>query len=125
MGKRTMGGIQEIGRCFITTRRGVRHNWPYFLRDGNWCLTAYCSWTKRGPDLTSEWFMITHLPTGMRAGDMRIDDPHKARKLAKYHQMFGAAATLSGVMRKYRALSQQQKRWITSRAAWLLPKVKP
>ena len=119
---KTIGGIKPIGRCFIMNcDRKVIHNWPYFLRDGYWALTAHLEFGEKGPNCGSEWFTVTHLPTGYRAGDVRVDDPRKALKLAKFAEMFGKASTVAGVGRKYNQLPAHKRRWIKAQTAWLLP----
>ena len=122
---KTIGGIKPIGRCFIVDIAGkTRHNWPYFLRDGYWALTAHSPWSKNGPDWESEWFTVTHLPTGYRAGEVRVDDPSKALKLAKFAEIFGKASTRAGVVQKYNQLPAHKRRWIKAQVAWLLPSKK-
>lgn len=112
--------IEELKRCgscpvLIGTR--LRKRWPCYLVNGVWCLTARASWRGYKPDLESEWLVVTHRPTGLRAGDIRADDPRKAEKLARYTQMLGRCVTVEGIMRRYRKLSGAQKRWIKEQDA--------
>lgn len=128
MRKLRIGDLEQVGTCTITLRnKKIMKRWPVFLIDGVWGLTAFPHWTEERPDLESEWLSITHLPTGNRAGDMRVDDPRKKQILAKYAQMFGGARTFDGVMRKYRKLSKSRQLWIKQQISWLLPSkvVKP
>ena len=119
--KLTIGDLEQVGTCDLATRGRSVKRWPVLLIVGLWGLTPHLPYGKIKPDLEYEWLTITHLPTGFRAGDMRVDDSRKRQKLAKYAQMFGGARTVDGVQRKYRKLSKRQKSWIKRQAAWLLP----
>ena len=118
--KLIIGDLVQVGTCDLATRGKSAKGWPVLLILGLWGLTPHFP-GKRTPDLEYEWLTITHLPTGYRAGDMRVDDPRKKQKLAKFVQMFGGGRTVEGVQRKYRKLSRHQKLWINRQVAWLLP----
>ena len=114
-----MGNMKPLGFCKIDFNRR-RKKWPYFDEVGLWCITPPA--TYYGPNYGSEWFTITHKPTGWRGGDIRVDNPRKAKVLERYSLMFGKSLTVVGVRRKYRKLSPTQKRWLKKQVAWLLPK---
>ena len=116
-----IGDLEQVGTCDLMGRGGSIKGWPVLLIVGLWGLTPHLPWGKIRPDLECEWLTVTHLPTGVRAGDMRADDPRKRQKLAKYAQMFGNATTFDGVQRKFRKLSKRQKSWIKRQVACLLP----
>jgi hypothetical protein len=118
--KLVIGDLEQVGTCEIATRHG-RMKWPVFMIVGLWGLTPPPQYGTRKPSTDKEWMDVTHLPTGFRGGDVRVNDPRKRQKLAKYAQMFGGACTVDGVQRKYRKLSKYQKLWIKRQVAWLLP----
>jgi hypothetical protein len=120
MKKLRIGDLEQVGVCDIAIRHG-RMKWPVFMIVGLWGLTPPPQYGTRKPNMNKEWMVVTHLPTGRRAGDIRVDDPCKKQKLAKYAQMFGRARTVDGIRRKYRKLSKYQKSWIKRQVAWLLP----
>jgi hypothetical protein len=124
--KLRIGELEQVGTCEIATRHG-RMKWPVFMVVGLWGLTPPPQYGTRKPSTDKEWLAVTHLPTGVRGGDVRVDDPRKKQKLEKYAQMFGGARTYDGVQRKYRKLSKDQKLWIKRQVVWLLPSkvVKP
>ena len=122
MKKKTMGGLEQVGTVTVNLVDGSTRRFPVFLKIGVWCLSAYAPGGKGKPDLHSEGMSVTHTPTGLRAADVRADDPRKAQKLAKFAQMFGRATSRDGVIRKYNALAPSKRRWIKAQVAWLLPK---
>ena len=128
MTKLRIGDLEQVGTCNLTIVTGkTLKNWPVFLINGVWGLTPLPKSYTHKVDMEWEWLSVTHLSTGYRAGDVRVDDPRKKQKLAKYAQMFGGTRTFDGVMRKYRKLSKRRQLWIKQQNAWLLPSkvVKP
>lgn len=118
---------KRIGSCSYTFENGrTTKRWPCHARIGQWCLTfpAYFGSNQKGPNLDSEWFSVTHQPTGYRGGDVRCDDPRAMDKLSKYDSMFGRSVTVAGIMRKWRKLSPYNKRWIAKQVSWRLPSEK-
>jgi hypothetical protein len=110
-------GLRKIGQCEIDTPAG-KIDWPYYFRNGLWCLTA-ANYSKCGrPRYDRPWLSVTHMPTGLSGGWVKADDPGRERKLAMYAKVFGKATSLQGVMRKYRALSKARKRLITAQFLW-------
>jgi hypothetical protein len=120
MKKLRIGDLEQVGTCVIEIPYG-RTKWPVFMIVGLWGLTPPPQYGTRKPSVDKEWMAVTHLPTGVRGGDVRVDDPSKKQKLEKYAQMFGRARTVDGTRRKYRKLSKYQKSWIKRQVAWLLP----
>jgi hypothetical protein len=116
-----MGGLKQVTTCSLAhVDLRPRENWPVFMVDGVWGLTPP---PKRGtskPDLDSEWFSITHLPTGYRAADVRVDNPQKAKVLSKFPAMLGKCKTVTEVGRKWNGLSKQRQRWVKRQVSWLL-----
>jgi hypothetical protein len=117
-----IGDLKQVGTCTIATVFGPIEKWPVLLINGVWGLTPRYDWVKKKPDLTWEWLTVAHLPTGRMACDVRVDDPLIAQKLAKIAALLGKSKTVWGVIRKFNALPESQKKWIKEQKSWLLSK---
>lgn len=125
MGKET--GIKRDGVCFFAAGNRPANKplkrWPCYGRQGQFCITPppYRHQSPCRPDIESEWYTITHQPTGFRAIHVRKDDPKIINKLGKVARLFGKTRTVLGIQKKFKKLDRRTKKWLQSQVPWLLP----
>jgi hypothetical protein len=108
--------MKPIGKCKVVRSDHTTIQSPMYLKVGAWCLTAPLF--MRNPRPESGILTITHMPTGVKAGDMMADDPHAAKTLVRFGKLFGRSKTVKGLMAKYRKFPRAKKEWLMRQQIW-------
>ena len=97
--------------CIVRLKKGKRKV-PAFAVLGNWAVHPLVLGDGKELQLSTYTASVTHLPTGLRARHIGLRKDY-TKILVRYNALFGKAATLTGVIRKYRAFSKEDKYWAT------------
>ena len=97
--------------CIVRMKKGKRRVTAFALV-GQWAVHPLILGDGKELQFSSTTATVSHQPTGYRACDIYLRKDYTAM-LVRYNELFGQSITVAGVMRKYGALSQRDKSWVT------------
>ncbi len=105
--------MPKLTAYMFPTKGKLRKRWPAYAIEGHWAITVCAMpWSYPAkPWIECPRVEVTHQPTGYKAADIPKSGNYTMR-LNRMNEIFGNASTVKGVVRKYKRLSDEEKKWV-------------